>query len=364
MNKIFLYIVLAILSACGAQPAEEEEESDTSFVLTLSEAQRKEKGIQSGRITKQPIRTFVSATGTIDVPPNNKAAVHITQPVYIKDVRVLPGDAVKKGDILAVAFHPDILRLQEDLIKAAAVQRQLRSQFDRQSKLVEDQIVAQRDFETLRSNLSMAEAEYNAIAYRLKMLNLNPESIAAGTIRQQVLIVAPIDGRVTEMSVYMGRLIQPGEEAFVLVNSNHKHLELNVFPTDAMDVKKGQQITYSIGNGSITGSGEVYLTSPALSENQTVKVHGHLHNEDQSLLIGDFVKANIYIKTDSLYALPSGEIIHFQNRQYIFIKSGEGYRKTEIITGLSDGTYTEISGPANVLNEEVILQGNYFLNGM
>ena len=71
----------------------------------------------------------VQATGTIDVPPQNKAKVTTFLGGYVKTTNLLVGDKVKKGEALLTLENTDFVDLQKDYVEVAEQIGYLKSEY-------------------------------------------------------------------------------------------------------------------------------------------------------------------------------------------------------------------------------------------
>ncbi len=363
MKYLSIAILHFIFFSC-TKPTAVEQPPENRSAIQLTPEQVDYNDLQVGKISRNSIRSYVTATGLLDVPPNYRASVHTMINGYIKLVEVLPGEEIERGQVLATLSHPDIVNLQKDFLAAQALKTKLDIELDRKSKLLKDQITSDVDFQSLKSDVVTANATFNAIRSQLKMIDIDPDRITNNSIVKTISLSSPISGMVSEVNIHVGKLLTPEQEAFFIIDPTHKHLELDVFPDAASRLSIGQVIYFENVSGVVTGEGVIYLINPNVSDKQTVKVHGHLTDENVPLKIGDFVKAKIIVDSDSVFAVANNEIIHAQNRHFMFASTEQGFEKIEIILGRKDDQFTEILGPELIFETEVVLKGNYYLNGI
>lgn len=359
--KNLLYIPLIALFACGGTTTTteaENEETSTSISLTAEQSSR--AGIETGKLKKRPLSIVIHATGQIDVPPNQRAEIHSPMDVFVEDVKVLPGDQVKKGDVLAIVNHPSLIAMQQQYHSLEIEKDRLIKQISRKQELLSSGVASQSELDQLKSDLSIADTQLRGLAAQLAMLNISPSRPEI----QKGKLTASFDGQVVELGVNKGALLTPGQVAFHLVDAEHKHLELNVFPRDAVNLETGQLIQFKVTNKETKGEAVVYLVNPMVSDNHTVSVHAHISGDESGYLVGDFVDARIETVADSTYLIPSKELIYSGDVYSLFVKSGDSFERMDVITGRKDDNFTELLGPTELFDAEVVLQGNYYINGM
>lgn len=76
----------------------------------------------------------IFANGMIDVPPQNKSFISVPFGGYIRDIKVLDGMRVTKGQVLLVVEHPEIIQLQQDYLEVQGNMEYLKAEMDRQKR--------------------------------------------------------------------------------------------------------------------------------------------------------------------------------------------------------------------------------------
>ena len=250
----------------------------------VSLAQFEGSDMELGKMQENTFPVTVDATGMIDVPPENKAIISSFADGYVKETPLLIGDQVKKGQFLVSLENPDYVQMQQDYLDAMEQMKYLKSEYDRQKALIEENITSEKNYLKAESEYKRNLSKYQSMRKKLQMLNLNPKAVENGTISSVIRIYAPIAGSITEMNINKGMYVSAADELMRIIDTDHLHLELNVFEKDVMKLKKGQEIRFSIPEASTdTIEGEVHLVGTSISEEKrTVKVHGHFKDEDKN----------------------------------------------------------------------------------
>ena len=364
------------MSACGdsseknngtSNSAESEQSANK---INISKAQFDGENMEMGRLSQQNFPVEVEVTGTIDVPPQNKAIVSAFSGGYIKRTPLLIGNKVKKGQPLLTLENPEFVQMQQDYQESFEQLIFLKSEFERQKSLVAEQITSQKNFLKAESEYKRNLARYNGLRQKLKMLNISPENVENGILASETTIFAPIDGSITKVNVSKGMYVSPADEIMEIVNTDHIHLELSVFEKDIMKVKKGQKIRFKISEASQEYyEAEVYLVGTSIdSDSRTVQVHGHLHDdENHNFAVGMFVEAAIITSNQSSNALPNESFVVQDNKQYVLSlvsEGSEGYVFENKAVGIGDtyNGYTAITEMGDLKDgDKVIIKGGFNL---
>jgi len=356
LSKIIVIIGLPLLflTSCGDSERKTMETNNTEIeasegLVKLTEDQFQSAGMALGSLEEKQFPVIVPANGMIDVPPENKAVVNATMGGYIKRTPLLIGDVVKKGQMLVTLENPEFVTLQQEYMEVKQQLGYLKSEYDRQKTLREENITSQKSFLKAESEYQSANVRYNGLKKQLQMLNISPSEVEKGNISSIATIFAPISGSITKVNVSKGSYVSPASPILEIIDNDHIHLELSVFEKDILKIKKGQPIQFKIPEASEEiFKAEVYLIGTSIGENRTIKVHGHLHDESQnSFLTGMFVNAEIITDSAQERALPSEAVITLDDRSYVLVlnKNENGNRyfdQVEVEIGTAFDGFTAI----------------------
>ena len=373
MKKIIysiLIVHLILVTSCGEKKNTETTiaETETSIEgINISKEQFNNSGLIIGKLEKKSFPITIQTNGLIDVPPENRAVVSATMGGYIKKTPLLIGDIVKKGQLLVTIENPAFITLQQEYMEVKQQLTYLESEYQRQKTLKEENITSQKSFLKAESEFKTAYARYTGLKKQLNMLHISPSEVEKGNIRSIVSIYAPISGSITEMNVTMGTYVSPASPILEIIDNNHIHLELSVFEKDIMKIKKGQPIRFSIPEASKeTYQAEVHLIGTSIGENRTIKVHGHLHDDEKTnFLTGMFVDAGIVIENTTEKSLPSDAVVEYNDEYFVLrllSKNSSNYtfEQVEVNPGISADGFTAIKNSEQFTADDEFLTKGVF----
>jgi len=350
--KIILVSLLFSLYNCGNkenQTPKNEVQETANEGIQISQAQFEQNKMTLGTLEEKEFPTVINVNGMIDVPPENRAVVSATMGGYIKTTPLLIGDVVKKGQLLVTIENPEFITLQQQYMEVKEQIGYLKAEFERQKTMVAENITSQKSFLKAESAYKTAVATYNGLRKQLTLLNISPTAVENGTITSVASVYAPISGSITKVNVTKGTYVSPATSILEIIDNDHIHLELSVFEKDIMQVKKGQEIDFKIPEASTeTFKAEVHLVGTSIASNRTIKVHGHLENEEShNFLTGMFVDASIIINSSMAKAIPSDAIVKIENTSYVLVldkKENDTYyfSQKEVIVDASYDGYSVI----------------------
>ncbi|ADV50763.1 efflux transporter, RND family, MFP subunit [Cellulophaga algicola DSM 14237] len=321
INRIAITGVLTLLISCGSKEKTSVSKEKNSEYIEITMEQFNKNNMELGTFKEQDFPKIVSATGMIDVPPENKASVSATMGGYIKTTPLLIGDTVKKGQLLVTLENPEFVTIQQEYMELNEQLMYLKSEYDRQETMIAEKITSQKSFLKAESDYKTSIARRNGLKKQLEMLHISTANAAQGNFTAIASIYAPIAGSISKTFVSMGSYVSPASPILEIINNDHIHLELSVFEKDIMSIKKDQKIEFEIPEVSDQEySGEVHLVGNSIDENRTIKIHGHIEDESKYKFIsGMFVSSRIITSTEKRLALPSEAIVPIDDIDYVLV---------------------------------------------
>ncbi|TDD95943.1 efflux RND transporter periplasmic adaptor subunit [Flavobacterium cellulosilyticum] len=364
-KKIFITLtVLLFLISCGNKKSEVEttENLNIENTTTLTDAQIKNAGIETGKIEQKEISETLKLNGKIEVPPQNLVSISVPMGGYLKSTKLLEGMHVAKGEVLCVVEDQQYIQLQEDYLLAKAKIGYAKAEFERQKELNQSKASSDKVYQ-------LAQAEYNSLTVKvqsygekLKFAGINPKNVTAKNISKSINVYSPISGYVSKVNVNIGKYVNPSDILYEIVNPTDIHLALTVFEKDINKLAIDQSvIAYTNTNPEKKYPCKIILIGKDFSENRSTEMHCHFVNYDKSLLPGMYMNAEIELKSQKSNVLPSAAIVSHENKNYVFVtKANKQFEMKVVTTGNSKNGFTEIlSDDLNDAN--IVIKGAYSL---
>lgn len=373
--SILLSAFSTSLSSCSSNSEsdgsvnEVSMEENTMETFEITEQQFTSSVMKMGQLEVKPFHDLVKANGMFDVPPENRASVSSYFGGTVKSIQLLPGEKVKKGQILFVLENPDFVQLQQEYLEAKSQLHYLESDYERQKNLVKDSVTSRKNFLKAESDFLSTQVKVESIGKKLMLMNISPSNLTFETIRSSISIPSPITGYITKININLGEFLNPAETAISLVNTDHLHLEINIFEKDLSSVKIGQHILFNIQNGSeMDYEATVHLVNKTIDpENRTIGIHGHLIDESLNDLFtpGMYLEARIEVSSGSVLALPEAAVVDMENNYYVLVldqQTGENYSfvKKEVQIGAKSNGFVEIINAKSFKNSDQFLTSGAF----
>lgn len=339
MATKYLPLLLLFLAACGNNTTETPETADNlpQNQVELSASQLAQIEFKVDTLAFASLGNSIAANGMIDVPPQNRALIHPPVGAYVQDLRVKVGQLVRKGEVLAILEHPDVLELQRRYLDAKAQYAFQQKEFGRQEELSHEQATAQRQLDKARADLASAAALQASLEAQLNRLGIDAGNLKAEKLHRQLQLKAPFEGFITQVDAQLGQFVGADKPVLAMLNKEHLHVELEVFERDLGSIQNGQKLTFSLTNmPGKTYSGEVFLVGQTLDPvKRSVMVHGHVDQESDPILRpGLFVTARLLGASSRMPVLPESALVRVGEQEVAFRELGKGKFERVVVEAL------------------------------
>ena len=353
------------------------------------------EAIQRYRIKVEPAAKHV-LTPTLLAPArvsfNNDAMAHVGSPLRGRatDLKVRPGDAVKKGDPLLVIESPELGEAQSDYLQKRAAAKAAgpavdlaKSAFDRAKGLYDKSQgialteVQKREAEYRAAQAALATAQTAEIGSenKLHLFGMDQKAVealaASGEVAPQFAITAPIAGQVVEREVTLGELVSPEKEALiVLANLDILWVLADVPEARLTEVVVGAKVRVIVGTDEgTTFTGAVSFISTAVDPaTRSAQVRIEVQDGHLSLRPGMFARAEIEVKakgagTEPVLAVPDEAVQTVEGGPAVFVPvPGEDntFAKRAVRIGKAVGGMVPIFSGLKE-GESVVASGSFIL---
>ena len=279
------------------------------------------------------------------------------------------GQQVKRGQLLATIYAPDLVAAQQELITAAS--------------LKESQPALYKAVRNKLKNWKLSEKQINAIE-------------ESGSVRDNFPIYATVSGTVSEVMAAQGDYVNQGQPIVKLSNLNSVWAEFDAYENQIAQFKVGQKInitTNAYPNKEFEGT--ISFIDPILNNaKRTVTVRATLQNRDDLFKPGMFVTGKVKGATQTMentLSVPASAVLWTGERSLVYLKtnpnepvfemrevtlgnrSGENYQVTagldngdEIVT---NGTFTvdaaaQLQGKKSMMNQQTMQDESAMMGDM
>ena len=252
------------------------------------------------------------------------------------------GEEVRKGQLLATIYSPELYAAQQELITAASLK-------ESQPEL------------------------YKAVRNKLKIWKLSDNQInqieETGKVKENFPVYATVSGTVTEKLVEQGDYIKQGQPLLKIANLNSVWANFDVYENQIDLFKKGQEVrvtTNAYPNKEFKG--KVDFIDPILNTNtRTVTLRVVLINTNDVFKPGMFVTGKVEaskLKNDKNIMIPSSAVLWTGERSVVYLKTNPNepvFEMREIELGNQMGeSYSVLKGLDN--GNEIVTNGTFTID--
>ena len=358
-------LISAALAGCSAHPvAAAAADAAEPIAVTIAQVAMTNvaRAIDSGGVVQA--RTTATITARILAP--------------VRDVRVLPGDRVRKGQTLIVLDGDDLAAgvraarsaalVAEQGSKAAAAEllaaeaglALARASHDRIAGLQAKRSATAQELDDATAALRSAEARVaGASARALQAESAFESARAAGdqasTTESFTRIAAPFDGVIAEKMVEPGNMASPGVPLLRLEDTREFRLEVRVDESRIGQIRHGDSVPVLLGTGTTSIIGTVVEVSRAVDADARAFLVKIALPDAGGLRSGEFGKARFGGTPRRALTVPSSAIVRQGQLTSVFVvvKGIARVRlvslsESEVLAGLTESEVVILSPPAGV----------------
>ncbi|AFL82936.1 RND family efflux transporter, MFP subunit [Belliella baltica DSM 15883] len=355
----------------GGEDAHGEEEG----VVELTKQQAETIGLEMKPLEERNLGNNIKVTGTVELFPQDKANISPFIGGNVSAIKVIPGDNVSKGQVLAYIEHPDIIAMQQDYQEKNDELVFLKQDFERKQTLYDKGVSSGKEFQMAQSKFRATTSSVNGLRSQLRLLGINPDKVAEGQIYSAVPITTAISGYVDEVMISLGDYVAQQSKMFSISDNSKIYVNFKVYEKDIKQIQKGQQIYFSTAShpdellkATVRSIGKTFNTDP-----KALEVLADIENKDKNLLPGMYVEGRIVQGEKKGFAIPEAAIIKEGEQSFIFILDEDEDEEMEagkmkfkmipVTVGITDLGFVEVNLPTDVKQDaKVVTKGAYTLS--
>ena len=338
MKRILYSIsLLWLLTGCGdtaqkesettaeaKSAAEKAHEEASTDIVELTDDQIRIGAISTGQIEYRNLGQLLQVNGRLAAHAQSQVAITALQGGFVRSLPLLPGQPVRKGQVLARIENPDLVQFQQDYAENHSRLTYLDAEYARQKELSEQNVSALKVFQQTASERNQVRSRLGGLAQRLRLVGLSPQAALDGKFSATYIVTAPVSGIVTDVTATVGQYVQPADVMARITSSQGLYAELTVFEKDLPQLREGQRVSLRLNNeGGRERSGRITYINRTIEADRSVRVVARLDQPDARLAPNTFLKATLDLGDSRVTALPEGAIVSAEGKDYIFIVTDE-----------------------------------------
>ncbi|AKZ62496.1 cytochrome C peroxidase [Herbaspirillum hiltneri N3] len=313
---------------------------DEDSKIAFSDQQLKTAGIVLDTAAPGRIRTSLQLPGEIRF--NQDRTAHVVPKVngVVESVSANLGQQVKKGQVLAIVSSSTLSEQRSELLNAQQRLTLAQATHAREKTLWQEKISAEQDY--LQAGQALKEAEIAVRNAQQKLAAIGAGASASGLNRYEIR--APFDGIVVEKHLALGEAVKEDASIFTISDLSSVWAEMTVAARDMNAVRVGESVTVNATAFASSANGKIAYVGALLGEQtRTAKAHVVLPNPGNAWRPGLFVNVDVLAQeTDVALAVAADAVQSVEQKQVVFVRVADGFRKQEVTPGRSDGKRVEI----------------------
>jgi len=333
-----------------------------------STASADKAGIRTSRPQSGQSTPAVEALCEVQYNLNTMARVTPLADGVIRSVARDVGDRVAAGEVLVELHSAQVASAKSDYL-AAVVERDIRDQaFEREKRLREQNIAAEKDFLEAQAASRSAELAVNNLHQRLVNLGFTEDEITAIAKDQdtsaRLVIRAPFEGTIVERDAVVGEAVSVGDSVFTVADLSSRWLVLSIPSRHITQVRTGQAVVARFDElPGVDVHGRITWIDTAIDpRSRMVKARALVTDGADQIKTGQFGKARVAIG-DSRPAtiVPRNAVQRHEGGTYVFVQNeADLFSIRRVALGQSDNQTVEVlAGLAP--GEPVVSEGSFIV---
>ena len=319
-------------------------------------------GVTLGKLESVKQIPVLTAPAKVVIPPTHEYIVSASQAGLITKLNAAIGDNVKKGEVLVQLNSPNLLSMQRLYLKAVSEMELSLLSFQRDKKLLEDGVIADRRWQETRSQYNAFVSEVNEHKQLLEMSGMTISEIdrlgKSHQLSSQLNIHSPISGVVMERIAVAGERVDMLAPLYRIANLDELWLEINIPQERIGSIKVGDQVL--VQNTSIRA--EITLLGQSVNpENQTLLARATIKGKQSAVRAGQTINTQIIQSSEkAAFKVPNAAIAQNAGKSFIFIRTQDGFKVSPVTVLGKQGEESIISGEFTG-NEDIAIKGSVAL---
>ncbi|UDM52403.1 efflux RND transporter periplasmic adaptor subunit [Cupriavidus sp. MP-37] len=331
--------------ADASAPAAQPEAEGKPHVIALTPAQIEQAGIGMATAAAAALRSGVDFPGEIRF--NDDRTAHVVPRVagVAQAVPANLGQAVRKGEVLALIASTTVAEQRSELLAAQKREALARATYAREKTLWQEKISAEQDYQQARTALEEAQIAVQNARQKLTAIGAAERGGAGGGALNQFALRAPFDGIVVEKHLSVGEAVKEDASVFTVSDLSSVWAEFVVSARDLDRVRVGEAVTVRSSASATQAEGKVSYVGALLGEQtRTAKARVTLANPGTAWRPGLFVTVSVLgAPVQAPVTVAADAVQQVDGQSVVFVAVPDGFAVQPVNTGRTDGKLVEVT---------------------
>ena len=349
-------LVLAAASGPAAPPAGSSAAPPGLVPVELTPERIQLVGMKTAPVQRRALKGELRTVGVVEASERGLAQVSLRFSGWVQKLLVsTTGERVRRGQVLATVYSPDVLRAEQELLVASGW-----------TAGAPDRAGAGHGHDVPLAGMD-ADARR-----RLELLGIGPQEIdellTARKATEAIAIRSPVDGFVIAKGAVAGLAVQPGSVLFQVADLSTVWVTAEVYEQDLPRVHVGQvgRFEPSAYPGEVH-AGKVQFVYPTLQPSSRslmirIELRNRFDRTGPRLRPGMSGTVRLEVNETTGLVVPAEAVVDTGDRHYVFVAMAAGrFEPRSVQLGRRMDDQVELLGGV-VEGESVVTTGNFLID--
>ena len=360
---------MADMPSAANEDSTDSTAANTDLQVELGPDDLKKAQVQTVHVDLRKTASTLRVPGIVN--PDEYREVHVTSLVggVIRQVPVVLGDHVKRGQPLAVVFSSELAEAETQYLAHLAELEADHKKLVRTENLVKLGAASQQEKEEVEAMHAGHESYVRAALEKLKLLGASDRQITSLKQAEQVdpnyIVPAPINGVVLTRAANLGLVATTAQELFTVADLSTVWIMASINEKDFASVRVGTAATVTAPAypGRLWKGRVIYIQPQVDPTTRTAQARIEVANPHEDLRIEMYTDVDFTSNGAPGPAVPEPAVQFIGERRFVFlpVKGDEGsFALREVRLGPAAGGYYSVLEGLKV-NDEVVTNGSFIL---
>jgi cobalt-zinc-cadmium efflux system membrane fusion protein len=308
--------------------------------VSMTDAQLRAAGVDLGTAGPARIGSALRLLGEVKYNSDRTVQVVPRLAGLVEQVNVSAGDAVRKGQVLAVLSSQGLSDQRAELLGAQRRLSLARTNYERERTLWEEKISAEQDM--LQARSAMEEASIAVQSAQNKLATLGSAPVGGSLTRYELR--SPIDGVITEKRLSLDESVKEDSAVFTVSDLSTVWVEAAVAAQDLGSVVTGLPVVVKANAFDAQASAKLnYISALVGEQTRSATARIVLANPEGTWRPGLPVSVEVLIAEKQVaVAVAANAVQDLGDRQVVFGRYGNALEARPLALGASDGRHVEV----------------------
>jgi len=178
------------------------------------------------------------------------------------------------------------------------------------------------------------------------------------------IVVAPINGYISEKNIEIGEMGQPGQSAFKIENTEKLKISAYIAAEHSNHIRPNQtEVELSVNGMPVPGRFKINYVSPVIDPKMHIfEIRCLIEENNMNLKPGQSVALKIFLEEYTALCVAKDSLLESMNECAIFVCENNRVRKLSVIKGYEYEGWTEIKEPRLTVGSKIVSEGQFLIS--